>query len=327
MRKVSEHLEEPLFEQKGDGTYNWHFDNATASRLRIVLQTVCPESEHRTSNGVFMMLHTLLVTLQNQHCIKHNAWLDASELYYTLKGLLPLFPHESKLLDDQEGNTVLHYNMKFARNRLLIHKNNSPYGRWRSGWHRKKRRLGEVEETRFWNAAVRLVVRNQQGRRNGDPTSCDPLMVVNKRGQTPLCVALTKGLPNVVPLANLPTDAVTETMYQGLYPFQLAATATNDPTIVGGPCCIEVAEQITEKEVSALTNTYTLLRLAPHLASSAAITEEATSTACCPIYKQIVLNELQVARFNRQNYEKTRKLEESTQELCRQRTKRKLEDV
>lgn len=50
-------------------------------------------------------------------------------------------------------------------------------------------------------------------------------MVANNTGQTPLCVALAKGLPHVLPLANLPTDVVTETMYQGLYHYTLLRMA------------------------------------------------------------------------------------------------------
>lgn len=121
-------------------------------------------------------------------------------------------------------------------------------------------------------------------------------MLANKRGQIPFCMALTKGLPHVMELVGLSAAAGAETiMHWGLYPFQIAATAT----IEDSPDCDSNIKEM--KDAVVVSNTYDLLRMAPHLVSSSiAENDDEDALLDCPAYKQIVMKELQMARLGRQ---------------------------
>ena len=117
-------------------------------------------------------------------------------------------------------------------------------------------------------------------------------MMANKKGQTPLHTALLNGLPHAMALVSAGEE---EVMCRGLYPFQLAATAGSAEEDCHCARC----------EAVVVTNTYALLRMKPDiLLPCIACHDDADATHSgllnFPLYKQIVIKELQVARMSRQ---------------------------
>lgn len=296
---LERHMEDYLFDYEymkpGDLKFEDAHESVMVNHLRLVLQTAGRLwGAERTSNGVFCALHTFFVIIK-----KRKPCMEAftNDVIFILPFLLPIFGHESELKDDQEGNTLLHYIMMYFPD--------------------NSRQLLAHQEERHMASSTGL-----------PPTPCCSL-VANKRGLTPLHISLIEGYPlSEIILGHDLTPAVAETTYQGLFLFQLAAT-----TKYRTPChcdyCTRRARRDrahTKKDADyespvVVSNIYSLLRMAPHLLSSSSIAVDNGVDAGlldCPTYKQIVLEELQVARMCRRIHTmKKRRLEEFGRERRR----------
>lgn len=308
--EIEDFLLLPFVEEEGLGfcgqMLDIDYEQGAETRLEVVLRAASRLWEcERTSHGVFCLSHTFLVAVLPRYSARYDLLACPSDMYFILKRIIGIIsPRDFCAVDDQEGNTLLHYVMQYSGVHLGINEDNDflvcelSVEDMPDIDHEDE--LSGADD--YWRGLINLLLREQQERQPFTEWCSSRTMMANKKGQTPLHLALLNGLPHAMVLVSAGEE---EVMYQELHPFQLAATAGSMTMDDSQGCCCARCVRCEKKEVAVVTNTYALLRMKPDIILPfIACHDDAGTTRSgllhFPLYKQIVMKELQVARMSRQ---------------------------